>query len=223
MDLMFRVQDTGIGMDPEMIRRIFRPFEQADDHTRSTFGGTGLGMTITDRIVRLMGGEITVESAPGQGSAFSVYLNLLEAPEEGGKSLPGEIFPSRESGFFWRRITGSTGRWLSRCCRIWERKRTGKGWPEALELFEKSPLFFYDVVLLDVRMPRMGGREAARAIRGLKRGGCKEYADLCPVGGRFSGGPKTFHGERNGWPFRETGGFRRYAGRDRSNVVRGKR
>lgn len=170
VDLMFRVQDTGIGMDPEMIRRIFRPFEQADDHTRSTFGGTGLGMTITDRIVRLMGGEITVESAPGQGSAFSVYLNLLEAPEEGRKepargnfSFAGKRVLLAEDN----RINGEVA--VSLLQDLGAEADWAKDGREALELFEKSPLFFYDVVLLDVRMPRMGGREAARAIRGLTR------------------------------------------------------
>ena len=64
IDLMIRVHDTGIGMDPEFINRIFRPFEQEEIDTSKKYGGTGLGMAITDQLVRLMGGEIVVKSAP---------------------------------------------------------------------------------------------------------------------------------------------------------------
>ena len=69
-DFMFRVHDTGIGMDHAFLNRIFRPFEQESIETGRKFGGTGLGMTITDQLVRLMGGEIVVDSAPGKGSGF---------------------------------------------------------------------------------------------------------------------------------------------------------
>lgn len=69
-DFMFRVHDTGIGMDHAFLNRIFRPFEQESIETGRKFGGTGLGMTITDQLVRLMGGEIVVDSAPGKGSDF---------------------------------------------------------------------------------------------------------------------------------------------------------
>ena len=62
-DLMFRVHDTGIGMEHEFLNRIFRPFEQESIETGKKFGGTGLGMAITDQLVRLMGGEIVVDSA----------------------------------------------------------------------------------------------------------------------------------------------------------------
>ena len=84
---MVRVHDTGIGMAPEFINRIFRPFEQESIETTKRYGGTGLGMAITDHIVRLMGGEIVVESEPGKGSDFSVYLHLpeAEAPEQTAK------------------------------------------------------------------------------------------------------------------------------------------
>lgn len=75
-DFMFRVHDTGIGMDHAFLNRIFRPFEQESIETGRKFGGTGLGMTITDQLVRLMGGEIVVDSAPGKGSDFTVFLHL---------------------------------------------------------------------------------------------------------------------------------------------------
>ena len=76
VDLMMRVHDTGIGMKAEFISRIFRLFEQEDTSTTRRFGGTGLGMAISDQLVKLMGGQIVVESLPESGSDFTVFLSL---------------------------------------------------------------------------------------------------------------------------------------------------
>ena len=79
--LCFEIKDSGIGMSPEQIERIFDPFIQADSSTTRNYGGTGLGLSITRSIVELMGGELTVESTPGEGSAFSfeVTFRTLDA------------------------------------------------------------------------------------------------------------------------------------------------
>ena len=76
VDLMVRVHDIGIGMKAEFISRIFRPFEQEDTSTTRRFGGTGLGMAISDQLVKLMGGQIVVESLPESGSDFTAFLSL---------------------------------------------------------------------------------------------------------------------------------------------------
>ena len=76
VDLMVRVHDTGIGMKAEFISRIFRPFEQEDTSTTRRFGGTGLGLAISDQLVKLMGGQIVVESLPESSSDFTVFLSL---------------------------------------------------------------------------------------------------------------------------------------------------
>jgi signal transduction histidine kinase/CheY-like chemotaxis protein len=82
--LAFEVRDTGIGMSPEQIERLFRPFAQADESTTRKYGGTGLGLTISRRFCRLMGGTVTVESQPGRGSCFRVRLPAeVREPEAG--------------------------------------------------------------------------------------------------------------------------------------------
>lgn len=70
----FQVTDNGIGMDEETLNRLFMPFTQGDASTTRRFGGTGLGLTITHHLVKLMGGEISVKSAPGEGATFIVHL-----------------------------------------------------------------------------------------------------------------------------------------------------
>jgi signal transduction histidine kinase len=74
--LNFLVQDTGIGMTPEQLHKLFQPFVQADSSTTRKFGGTGLGLTITRELARLMGGDVTVTSIPGIGSTFALSLRI---------------------------------------------------------------------------------------------------------------------------------------------------
>nr|CRH05714.1 putative Histidine kinase with PAS 4 domain, PAS domain, HisKA domain, HATPase c domain, Response regulator receiver domain and Hpt domain [Candidatus Magnetococcus massalia] len=74
--LLLRIKDSGIGMDEEEMARLFKAFSQADASTTRRFGGTGLGLAITQRLAETMGGGITVESTPGQGSIFTVQLSL---------------------------------------------------------------------------------------------------------------------------------------------------
>jgi PAS domain S-box-containing protein len=90
--LSFRVHDTGIGMTPEQLARIFTPFSQADESTTRLVSGTGLGLTISDNLIRLMGGEISVNSTFGEGSAFEIkvplQLDVSQQDKHLGNSLP---------------------------------------------------------------------------------------------------------------------------------------
>jgi signal transduction histidine kinase/CheY-like chemotaxis protein len=81
-ELVFRVQDTGIGLDAQAQARIFEPFRQADSSTTRRFGGSGLGLTICRKLVQAMAGSIDVESTPGRGACFTVRLLLPVAPDQ---------------------------------------------------------------------------------------------------------------------------------------------
>jgi signal transduction histidine kinase/CheY-like chemotaxis protein len=72
--LVFRIRDTGIGMTPEQMGKLFRAFTQADDSTSRRYGGTGLGLALTKKFCQMMGGDVSVESEPGKGSTFSIHL-----------------------------------------------------------------------------------------------------------------------------------------------------
>ena len=77
------VTDTGIGMTPEQMGRLFQEFSQASSATASKYGGTGLGLAISRRFCQMMGGDITVESEPGHGSTFTIRLpRIVDAPKE---------------------------------------------------------------------------------------------------------------------------------------------
>jgi signal transduction histidine kinase len=78
--IIFRVSDTGIGMTREQVGQLFQPFTQADASTTRKYGGTGLGLAITQRFCQMLGGTVTVESEPGQGSTFIMWLPLEYQP-----------------------------------------------------------------------------------------------------------------------------------------------
>src|SRR5262249_47279296 len=87
--LRFAVRDTGIGIPKERQRAIFRAYEQEGASTTRRYGGTGLGLTIAARLISLLGGEITVDSAPGRGSTFTVPAALPPQPRPAQRQSPG--------------------------------------------------------------------------------------------------------------------------------------
>ena len=81
--------DTGIGMTPEQMGKLFQEFSQASSATASKYGGTGLGLAISRRFCQMMGGDITVESKPGRGSTFTIRLpRVVEVPKEAVPANP---------------------------------------------------------------------------------------------------------------------------------------
>jgi signal transduction histidine kinase len=92
----FRVSDTGIGMTPEQVSRLFEAFTQAEASTARDYGGTGLGLAITRRYCRLLGGDVTVESVPGAGASFTIVLPAIApgAEAESVESAPRALAAS---------------------------------------------------------------------------------------------------------------------------------
>nr|MDQ2861845.1 ATP-binding protein [Pseudomonadota bacterium] len=92
--LAFKVADTGIGMNPDQLDKLFRPFSQADATTTRDYGGTGLGLALTRRLCQLMGGDVTVASRAGEGSVFEVRLPRIVTPAQG--EADGEPAPAAD-------------------------------------------------------------------------------------------------------------------------------
>jgi len=158
--LAFTVRDTGIGIPPEQLKRIFSGFSQAEASTARRFGGTGLGLAISRRLVRLMGGDIHVESTPGVGSRFGFTLSFplpadaAPAPAPAGEPLGALVIDDHPEA---RRVIGSLAESLG-----W-RPLLAAGGAEALALIDGGAA--PEVVLLDWVMPGMDGWQTAVGLR----------------------------------------------------------
>ena len=182
VDLLLRVHDTGQGMDPNFVYRIFRPFEQESIETGKKYGGTGLGMAITDQLVHLMGGQILVESLPGKGSDFTVYLTLPQAEADEHASVTGRAEDQNqyEDAFQDCRILMAEDNDINAMIAVELLEGMGakvdvaQNGQLALEAFQAKPEYYYDFILMDVQMPVLDGRAATRALRALDRSDATE-------------------------------------------------
>lgn len=178
--MVFEVRDSGIGMDPRQIDRLFRPFAQADCSTTRRFGGTGLGLTISRRLARMLGGDIQVASTPGKGSVFTFTLDpgplegvrmihdCSEAMTENQRSTPrnpqarlcGRILLV-DDGLHNRNVLSV---YLEQAGAELEMAENGRlGCEAALAaLAEGRP---FDLILMDMQMPEMDGYTATATLR----------------------------------------------------------
>ena len=171
-DFYFEVADTGIGVPPDQITKIFSSFQQADGNITRRFGGTGLGLSISKEIVELMGGEICVSSEIGKGSRFYFTVRLACDKESAWDIKEDSIHTQ----------TSQTAPTFSKCClllvednlinqeiviAILENSKIvidcAENGKKAVDLFTADP-DKYDIILMDIQMPVMDGLTAARRI-----------------------------------------------------------
>ncbi len=157
--MRFEVRDSGIGLTPEQVNKLFKSFSQADGSTTRKYGGTGLGLTISKQLVELMGGRIWVESEPDVGSSFIFEIDLEERAETKTYNLFGDkkilVVDDNES---WHTILSNT---LETFGIHVEHAYDGK---EAVRMVKQSNVP-YDLILMDWSMPELNGIEATKKIQ----------------------------------------------------------
>ena len=171
MLLRFTIADEGIGISQDQIKNIYHAFEQADASIATNFGGVGLGLSISQELISLMGGSISVQSEVGKGSTFIVALTL---PLAGAFTDTG-IKESTRVDLSGKRVLivedVKVNRIILRECLTGsdaqvEESENGE---IACDMFEGSPHGYYDIILMDIQMPVKNGYEATEAIRAMDR------------------------------------------------------
>lgn len=202
-DVIFKVTDTGIGIPPDKLNSIFESFSQADVSTTRKFGGTGLGMTISLSLAKMMNGEITVESEVNKGSCFTFKLPLKLSTNKihNKKELKKEL--ARQ---YNKKVLLAEDNKINIVIAVKVLKKLGlevdvaKNGKLAVEMFNND----YDIVLMDMQMPVMDGIEATKRIIetgsktpiiALTANVMQEHVDLCLKAGMQGLIPKPFKQE----------------------------
>ena len=177
--VLIQVSDTGIGMTDEQLANLFTPFTQADNSTTRRYGGTGLGLTITKRLVELLGGDIQVRSQAGQGATFEISLPLTEAPAPAadtmlpappaklarhspvGSRLQGLRILAAEDNPVNQLVLGEFLRLEGAVATFVD---TGQA---AIDHVRHHLPRDFDLILMDVQMPLVDGYEATRQIKAM--------------------------------------------------------
>jgi len=223
--VLITVSDSGVGMDSATQERLFEPFFT----TKEMGKGTGLGLSMVYGIVRQSGGHIVVDSAPGKGSRFQLFLPLVEQPVSSGASRTSELPPARGKGNILlvedekelRALLAETLTDLG-----YTVLQAGDG-EEALEI-AKSALASMDMLITDMVMPRMNGRELTKSLRARRPGlpvlFISGYSDVIPSEEEFFNATtqflqKPFNSESLGHRVRELLVFRSTSGALQKSVT----
>ena len=176
-DIRVRISDTGVGMNEEFMPHSFEPFVQEQANAKLNYAGTGLGMSIVKSLVELMGGRVAVESKVGEGTCVTVCLRLDYVKdgvqeEKAEHKWQGDTLKNKRALLVEDHPLNAeiAQKLLENQGMIVEHAENGE---LGVERFVASELSYYDVVLMDIRMPVMDGLEAEKAIRALDRADAK--------------------------------------------------
>ncbi len=170
---LFCVEDTGVGIPPEKMKKLFRPFEQGDDSITRQYGGAGLGLSIAKKIVELSGGEIWVESEPAKGSKF-FFTMKFDIAKDCAPVQEAQSAPQQQDDFSNLRVLLVDDVEINRIIAsellldigiTADEAENGK---QAVEMVQNSEPGYYGLVFMDIQMPVMDGCSAAKAIRNLE-------------------------------------------------------
>lgn len=193
--LQITVKDTGAGISPEFLDKLFTPFEREKNSTVSRIQGTGLGLAIAKSLVNAMGGQLTVESELGKGTCFTVCLELRVQKFEKGKErkrhpaiqsvqsigdLTGRRFLIAEDNEMNREIATEIFRLAG------AKVETAENGEEAVWMFLSRETGYYDAVFMDIQMPVMNGYDACRSIRGSGYGNCRDIPVIAMTANVFA-------------------------------------
>lgn len=179
----FAVSDNGVGMTEEFMKRMYEAFEREETSTKTGYIGTGLGLAITKKLLDVMGGSISVTSKKGEGSTFTIHLPLKLADHVARQAEEAVSNDNVSKASGEHRILLVEDIEINRL--LAENILTESGFlvesvpdgSDAVEAVKNHPLWYYDLVLMDIQMPVMNGYEATRSIRAMGR----EDTDTIPI------------------------------------------
>ena len=189
LQLHFSVRDSGIGINPDKLAKLFKPFIQAEKSTARHYGGTGLGLAISKRLVEMMGGKMWAESVPGEGSTFHFTANLLAERQARTPSITArqpkvadlKILIVDDNETVCRVLSDQVAQWGMQpsCARTPE---------ETLDLVRKEQ---FDLVVVDLRMPNTDGLALAMEIHKIPSAAMMPAIFMTPIGARSDSAPES--------------------------------